>query len=648
MPTLKWTPTVRPRYAQDAALPANAKIEAIARAAQWYRQSRLLVGKDWVPWNPDVNPGVQPLPAQWSVGDGSLGIAECYISKRVFQDGSQALQPAVRADCTAESAMGLALAAAVTKDTSCETIAKNLNDFLWFRSVMAAEGPQADPQRPSYGMLGHNAASPGNTHYWGDDNARVLLGTIASSSLLQSDRWDEAMLRTMLANFRLTGPMGYHAGGLIPQGDLERNGWQHYWNWDGTDFSPHYQSYKWAVYLWLYDKTRFPPLLERTRTGIRLMMEAYPRGWSAECGRMEEERAHMLLPLAWLVRVEDTPEHRQWLETMARFVFDTLTPAGAIPQMVDRPYAANDQYGTGEAPIVYETGDPGTDLLYTMNFAFSGMHEAAAATGDPRYAEAAERMAEFLIRAQTQSEARPELSGTWFRAFDFQRWDYWGSDGDAGWGVWSTETGWTHSWITATLALRQMKTSLWEISKNRGSAPRFDELRRKMLPDAVLRKPAVIQTDHAARGKPVRLANPYHSAYTAGGRGALTDGKRGGTSIPLSNWQGFEGVDLEATVDLGQVTAIRSLSSTYLQNTPLGIYLPTEVKYLASGDGQQFDVVATVAGVAGDPQPGPFIRAFPAELTDVSMPAISGAGQEHPHDPGGPSRRRSQGVAVRG
>ena len=219
----------------------------------------------------------------------------------------------------------------------------------------------------------------------------------------------------------------------------------------------------------------------------------------------------MLLPLAWLVRVEDTPEHRQWLETMARFVFDTLTPAGTIPQMVDRPYAANEQYGTGEAPIVYETGDPGTDLLYTMNFAFSGMHEAAAATGDPRYAEAAERMAEFLIRAQTQSEARPELSGTWFRAFDFQRWDYWGSDGDAGWGVWSTETGWTHSWITATLALRQMKTSLWEISQDRGVKPRFDELRRTMLPDAVLRESAVIQTDHAAQGgKPVQLADPYH------------------------------------------------------------------------------------------------------------------------------------------
>ena len=318
------------------------------------------------------------------------------------------------------------------------------------------------------------------------------------------------------------------------------------------------------------------------------------------------------------------------------------------PQMVDRPYAANEQYGAGEAPIVYETGDPGTDLLYTMNFAFSGMHEAAAATGDTRYAEAAERMAKFLIRAQTQSEARPELSGTWFRAFDFGKWDYWGSDGDAGWGVWTTESGWTHSWITATLAMRQMKTSLWEISQDRRVKPRFDELRRKMLPDAALREPAVNRTDHAARGKPVQLANPYHSAYTAGGPGALTDGKRGGTGIPLSNWQGFEGVDLDATIDLGQVTNIRTLSSTYLQNTPLGIYLPTEVKYLVSVDGRQFDVVATLAVDVGAQKAGPFIRAFSAELTNVSARHVRVQAKSIHADPGRAPCGRKQGLAVRG
>ena len=97
-------------------------------------------------------------------------------------------------------------------------------------------------------------------------------------------------------------------------------------------------------------------------------------------------------------------------------------------------------------------------------------------------------MAKFLIRAQTQSEARPELSGTWFRAFDFGKWDYWGSDGDWGWGVWTNEIGWTHSWITTMLAIREMKTNLWDISSKSKVATKFDYYRKLMLPDEVLRK----------------------------------------------------------------------------------------------------------------------------------------------------------------
>ena len=62
------------------------------------------------------------------------------------------------------------------------------------------------------------------------------------------------------------------------------------------------------------------------------------------------------------------------------------------------------------------------------------MHEAAAATGDDRYAQSAAKMADFFIRTQTRSEAHPELDGTWYRGFDFKKWDYWASDGDCGLG----------------------------------------------------------------------------------------------------------------------------------------------------------------------------------------------------------------------
>jgi hypothetical protein len=114
------------------------------------------------------------------------------------------------------------------------------------------------------------------------------------------------------------------------------------------------------------------------------------------------------------------------------------------------------------------------------------MHEAAAATGEERYARSAARMADFFVRTQTRSSTRTELDGTWYRGFDFRKWDYWASDGDWGWGVWTTESGWTHSWITTALALRELNTSLWSLSKDSGVAEPFAALRAQMVPDDVV------------------------------------------------------------------------------------------------------------------------------------------------------------------
>lgn len=114
--------------------------------------------------------------------------------------------------------------------------------------------------------------------------------------------------------------------------------------------------------------------------------------------------------------------------------------------------------------MIQRNGDPACDLFYTCNFAFLGLHEAAAATGDPFYSDAENKLAEFLCRIQIESEAHPELAGGWFRAFDYRRWDYWASASDWGWGPWSIETGWTQSWICSVLAMRHMNTSLWDVT----------------------------------------------------------------------------------------------------------------------------------------------------------------------------------------
>ena len=134
--------------------------------------------------------------------------------------------------------------------------------------------------------------------------------------------------------------------------------------------------------------------------------------------------------------------------------------------------------------MAHEPGDPVTDALYSINFAFLGMNEAAAITGNKEYAKSAEMMADFFIRTQTQSQKHQELDGTWYRGFDFQKWEYWGSDGDLGWGVMTNEIGWTHSWITATMALREMGTTLWEAASGVNVSLHFEHYRKMMLPNS--------------------------------------------------------------------------------------------------------------------------------------------------------------------
>jgi len=75
------------------------------------------------------------------------------------------------------------------------------------------------------------------------------------------------------------------------------------------------------------------------------------------------------------------------------------------------PPASNEAYGTAEAPLIQTNADTASDMLYTCNFAFSALHEAATTLKDPRIKAAEDKLAAFLCRIQIQSESHPELHG---------------------------------------------------------------------------------------------------------------------------------------------------------------------------------------------------------------------------------------------
>ena len=95
--------------------------------------------------------------------------------------------------------------------------------------------------------------------------------------------------------------------------------------------------------------------------------------------------------------------------------------------------------------------------------------------------------------------------------------------------------------------------------------------------------------DHLAKGCKVTYYSTYSPRkYRAAGDSTLTDGQVGGWDFH-DRWQGWGDVDCIYVVDLGSVRKIHSISTTFGQWASSGIYIPDEVSYEISDDGNQYE-----------------------------------------------------------
>lgn len=457
-----WTAAVRPFYGLHQRLPLGFQKKAVKTGAEWYLNANMIVDS------------------------GKQGSYEAIMSV-IDENGTQPVGTVKRGDCIGETAMALSAAGALLGKEEYRAISANLLDYYLVRST-AAQNEWADSTHGAYGLIPWGITS----YAWyranyGDDNAREMMGIMVTSALNKTDQWDTILMRCLLAQLRTTGISGFR-GDRIDLPEFAKNGWEYYYKRDIINLAPHFEAYLWACFLWAYDKTGYAPFLEKAENAIRITMNAYPDGWSWTNG-LAQEKARMILPLAWLVRVKDTPEHRDYLKQVTDDLLELQDTCGAIREELGDlkmgrfpPPQSNEAYGTNEASLIGRNGDQVSDLLYTTNFALLGLHEAAFATGDKEIAAAEEKLARFLCRIQVYSANHPELHGGWFRAFDYGRYEHWGCNADHGWGAWCIESGWTQGWITAILALREMNTSVWDLTGESKAGRDFEELRRKMIP----------------------------------------------------------------------------------------------------------------------------------------------------------------------
>lgn len=437
-----WQKTVCTSFPEHTSLPEDQELHAFRRSLKWIQKN--ILGNE-------------------------MQVFEGFNSS-IDEQGNQKISTRPRGDCTGEITPVLAYGWKLDHDPaakkSCETVMNRLFSTPGLCCL--------DSQNPCYGML---KFYENLDVFYGDDNCRAAIGCLLASEWLGSDAWDRTILRCLLSVLRTTGTKGFRQTRLEwPASFQNGKNWDFYHNEPLENLRPHSQGWMWAAFLLAWKASGHQEFLDKARTGIANLMKKFPDQITWTNG-FSQEIARMLLPLALLVQAQDTPLHRSFLEKAWTETEPLLESCGAMREIMGNTEHAlypapltNAAYGTSEAPLIQQNGDPCCDLLYTTNFAFAGLHEAALATGNRKYADAATKMADFLVRIQTKSQIHPELDGTWFRGFDWTLWDYWGSSADIGWGAWCIESGWTNSWIATTLALHTSGTGLYQsVTQNRFS-----------------------------------------------------------------------------------------------------------------------------------------------------------------------------------
>lgn len=131
--------------------------------------------------------------------------------------------------------------------------------------------------------------------------------------------------------------------------------------------------------------------------------------------------------------------------------------------------------------------------------------------------------------------------------------------------------------IEATRYLRDtLHINTFPLDKEVGQRPEYDQ-----------------PTKSLSTGRGVTYLSRYYDGYAAGGCQALTDGLRGGWSNTDGRWQGFIGRGrMDVVIDLQKVRRIRSVRSSFMQNTGPEIYLPARIIISSSRDGRHYTTLS--------------------------------------------------------
>ncbi len=109
------------------------------------------------------------------------------------------------------------------------------------------------------------------------------------------------------------------------------------------------------------------------------------------------------------------------------------------------------------------------------------------------------------------------------------------------------------------------------------------------------------------------------SQYTAGSDSALIDGIIGSNDFRDGCWQGYEGTDFDAVIDLRKPRRVSKLSAHFLQDINSWIFMPLYVEFYAFRDGRHFVRLGRVNNTVPPQQASAVSKYFTLKIEPQTM-----------------------------
>ncbi len=399
----------------------NTFFRSARRNMTWFRTSPIMTGG-----------------GTWGVGERLLLTKNNSALKEIhkhfpvvtsYNDGLEVLEQR-RSDCNFEAALLFYLAGKYMGSKADEKTAKDLLDFLYFRSGLLN---RMDDRSLIGGWTWTHIQR--NFNLWIDDNGWVCVIQLLMAKLdknldktYEMTKWGKLLAADLLRVFSTV----FDENNTGEMKDTEKNPDKVY---AGRLELPH-----WAVPV-ITSLVLYQDVLAKNSEDYQACQKQIDRyiAWimpkidvtnSSELGYL------MILAGAMLF----FKKHEKAGAALADKVYTSL-----MSRMEKNPYGypPAEHY---EAPI----GEHLVDLIYTVNWVYCGM--ALASWKNPKYLKTAQKLGKFLASIQDDGKDRAELKGCWRGMYDCQSHSYGGGNCYEG-GAGSIYSGWTNAPIAMAMIL---------------------------------------------------------------------------------------------------------------------------------------------------------------------------------------------------